>query len=192
MRRQLGFCTSAPGLGLARVRESQREDSASLLSPHAGSCVPSCPIPCWRASASSTLRASSLGRSRGSAEVSEAPARIGSGPVLCSFWYVPLLPAYEIDPQSLLYLDELALLHVLCGTILGRGQRTVRASLRRQLASVFSSVKGDINIWLTSLGLFILQEARLWARPWFASEVPIVPGLGSLLSAGRANACREL
>lgn len=80
------------------MRESQREDSMGLLLPHAGSCVPSCPTQCWRASASSTLRASSLGRSRGSAEVSKAPARIGSGSVLCSFWYVLLLPAYETDP----------------------------------------------------------------------------------------------
>lgn len=98
-----------------------------LLLPHAGSCVPSCPTQCWRASASSTLRASSLGRSRGSAEVSKAPARIGSGSVLCSFWYVLLLPAYETDPPptSLLYLDELGLPRVLCGTIQAGGQRTV-------------------------------------------------------------------
>lgn len=55
------------------------------LPTHAGLCVPSCPIPCWRASASSTHQASSLERSRGSAEVSEAPSRLGPGSVLCSF-----------------------------------------------------------------------------------------------------------
>lgn len=80
------------GMWLKQVCVRGQWLTAGFLLPRAGSCVPSCPTPCWRASVSSTLQGSSLGRSKGSAEVRETPVRTGSGSVLCSFWYVLSLP----------------------------------------------------------------------------------------------------
>lgn len=65
---------------------SKRTAAHRRLPPvRAGLCVPSCPTPCWRASASSTHQESCPGRSRGSAEVSKAPGMVGSGSMLCLF-----------------------------------------------------------------------------------------------------------
>lgn len=86
--RLLNLCPRAGEVGLCMSSNKRAAAHRGLPPVRAGLCAPSCPTPCWRASASSTRQESSPGRSRGSAEVSEAPGMVGSGSMRCSLWYV--------------------------------------------------------------------------------------------------------